>query len=579
MKTRLEADASYLSARPLSLQERTQIEIEGALLRKEEDVRGDFDAAFRQHPQVLVEMVSSMRRYGDVDMMRNLVFAAETLYGDKLRALPGGIEFWEDLKREVAPLPHPPALTPSDLRIQRLQAIEIFRETIVSYDILSEPASPTPVEGHSAAEPVPTSPAGPEPVPPSPTITEPVPAAPEPDEVAPDAPPPAAEALMPQPASPAGPEPSAAVPPAPVEPSAASQPGPPPDDQARRIENMMLRIKQQEEALKRDCDGLLSREQKLLSQERELEQKEKAILESEGRAGRRLAGSEEELARLRTREAELLAELARTREQHQRTAGDLELALRQAADGAASAEALKAREEALYGARQKADDERAGLKDLQERLKAEEDRLRDLARELDQRSAQYAETEARQARLELADRELAIRRTELDGRETALKGTERTLREQQVRLEEDRLRLEAEKLAPVNGPVPVATVPRAPAATLSPPPQQPPASVWEGGIISRQATLAAAPTPTMGPPDAGELARTVRSPAPLPEVAPAGERPIPPPEISPPEDEAPERQVLYKVKCPGCKNIIPVFTRERPLKIKCDACGKEGVLK
>jgi ribosomal protein S27E len=37
--------------------------------------------------------------------------------------------------------------------------------------------------------------------------------------------------------------------------------------------------------------------------------------------------------------------------------------------------------------------------------------------------------------------------------------------------------------------------------------------------------------------------------------------------------------VLYKVKCPGCRNVIPVYTRERPLKVRCDACGKEGVLK
>ena len=51
------------------------------------------------------------------------------------------------------------------------------------------------------------------------------------------------------------------------------------------------------------------------------------------------------------------------------------------------------------------------------------------------------------------------------------------------------------------------------------------------------------------------------------------------PDIPPPEGEAPDRKVLYRVKCPGCKNVIPVFTRERPLKIKCDACGKEGVLK
>ena len=203
MKTRLEADASYLSTRPLSLQERTQIEIEGELLRKEEGVRVDFDAAFRQHPQVLVEMVSAMRRYGDADMMRNLVFAAETLYGDKLRELPGGIEFWEDLKREVAPLPHPPALSPSDLRLQRLQAIEIFRETIVSYDMLSDSTRPALADVPSNPEAVLPSLAQPGTVP-----KTSAPAEHAPDEPGPEAKPPVAEALLPQPEPPAEPEPS-----------------------------------------------------------------------------------------------------------------------------------------------------------------------------------------------------------------------------------------------------------------------------------------------------------------------------------------------------------------------------------
>ncbi len=155
IKTRLESDASYLSTPALSLQQRAQMEIEGELIRKEEDVRLDFGKAFRQRPQVLVEMVSALRRYGDADILRNLVFAAETLYGDRLRELPGGIEFWEDLKREVAPLPHPPALTPADLRLQRLQAVEIFRETIVSYDMLSDSmaAPEAPQDAPDAAGP------------------------------------------------------------------------------------------------------------------------------------------------------------------------------------------------------------------------------------------------------------------------------------------------------------------------------------------------------------------------------------------------------------------------------------------
>jgi ribosomal protein S27E len=51
-----------------------------------------------------------------------------------------------------------------------------------------------------------------------------------------------------------------------------------------------------------------------------------------------------------------------------------------------------------------------------------------------------------------------------------------------------------------------------------------------------------------------------------------------PPAIPPPEHAETQRK-FYKVKCPGCKTIIVVTSQERPLKIKCANCGKEGVLK
>jgi len=528
MKTRLEADASYLSTRQLSLQERTQMEIEGELLRKEQDVRVDFDAAFRQRPQVLVEMVSALRRYGDVDVMRNLVFAAETLYGDKLRELPGGIEFWEDLKREVAPLPHPPALTPADLRIQRLQAIEIFREAIVSYDMLSDSAGSQPARGTEApvtgsssapvAGSVPTSPAPPGPEPETPAQADPAPAEPVREPPAP-----VTEAPPPQVGSSAEPDPAPAPPVAPVEPSATSPAGPPPDEQAPRLDQMARRMKQQEESLKNDCDALLAREQDLLALEKRLEEKEKQLRSSEEEAGKRLSGREEELSGLRKREAELAAELEAGRELHRKTAAELERALRQAADGAATADSLREREEALSRARLQVEEERAGLQKLQDELNAEEERLRNLGRELDQKSAIHAEAVAPQ---------------------------------------QEALALSLPLVPAVPAPEaaadsPVTAPPSAPADAPRTPQPPGPSPVSETSILGRLAILAASP----------------------PEARPANGKPAPMPDIPPPEGEAPDRKVLYRVKCPGCKNVIPVFTRERPLKIKCDACGKEGVLK
>jgi len=545
MKTRLESDASYLSTSQLSLQERVQREIEGELLRKEEDVRVDFDAAFRQRPQVLVEMVSALRRYGDADVMRNLVFAAETLYGDKLRELPGGIEFWEDLKREVAPLPHPPALTPSDLRIQRLQAIEIFREAIVSYDMISDTAAPAPAAPLSRPVPAVAGSAGPAipegpaaaPAAPGPEPGSAVPAGPAPAEPVPETPAPVTEAHPPQPAAPA----------IPVETPVPSPEGPPADEQARRLDQMAQRIRQQEEALKKDFDELLAREQRLLGLEKRLEEKERALLTSEEEAGKRMAGCAVEVESLRKREADLAEELAKTRELHQRTAGELEQAVKQAADAALAAGAVQELERALSSARQELEQEKSSRQKVQEGQRSDEERLREELREKQERLA--SEEHGQKARLEQAEREISARRTEISGREAALAEAERTLREQEKWLDEERRRMEEGRAA--------KQMPEAPAEMPSPPATAQQASISGGNILSRLASLAAKP----------------------PEARPAIDTPAQMPDIPAPEGETPEPRVLYKVKCPGCKNVIPVYTRERPLKIKCDACGKEGVLK
>lgn len=519
MKTRLEADASYLSTGPRSLQDRAQLEIEGELSRKEEGARLDFGTAFRRRPQVLVEMVSALRRYGNADILQNLVFAAETLYGDKLRELPGGIEFWEDLKREAAPSPRPPALTPADLRLQRLQAIEIFREAIVAYDMLAESAKAADAAGPPGAGPGPPAPA------------------------------------------PAGPEPPA---------PAGKAEAPAPDEPALRLDRMMQKVRAQEEALKRDSEELLQREQKLLVLEKRLEQKENELLASGEEAKKALAGHEEELARLREREAELASELERTRELERGTARKLE-------------------------------SERANLEKLREQMKAESEE-----------------------RAQLAERELAARRSELSNRESALAETEKALREQESRLEGGRRLLEAARAeaAPAQiatHPLPPPQPPSAPEATLPLPPPPPPPPPEAGppmllpsapdetapepstslplppppspsptapaGTPLAPSSPAAPATPSTSPapstlPESSILSRLASLAAsPHIESAPSGAEPVLPPEIPRPEAEEPERRPLYKVKCPGCKNIIPVYTRERPLQIKCDACGKEGVLK
>jgi ribosomal protein S27E len=36
---------------------------------------------------------------------------------------------------------------------------------------------------------------------------------------------------------------------------------------------------------------------------------------------------------------------------------------------------------------------------------------------------------------------------------------------------------------------------------------------------------------------------------------------------------------LLKIRCIGCRMLIPVFSTVRPLKVQCPSCGKVGILK
>jgi hypothetical protein len=72
-------------------------------------------------------------------------------------------------------------------------------------------------------------------------------------------------------------------------------------------------------------------------------------------------------------------------------------------------------------------------------------------------------------------------------------------------------------------------------------------------------------------------------PAPKPQGTPEPpERPIPveaEPEPRPPMAPGPEMQPVGKVRCSQCKTVIPLYSKKRPLEIKCTKCGKVGVLR
>jgi len=51
------------------------------------------------------------------------------------------------------------------------------------------------------------------------------------------------------------------------------------------------------------------------------------------------------------------------------------------------------------------------------------------------------------------------------------------------------------------------------------------------------------------------------------------------PEPRSPTAPGPEMTPVGKVRCSQCKTVIPLYSKKRPLEIKCTNCGKVGVLR
>jgi hypothetical protein len=51
------------------------------------------------------------------------------------------------------------------------------------------------------------------------------------------------------------------------------------------------------------------------------------------------------------------------------------------------------------------------------------------------------------------------------------------------------------------------------------------------------------------------------------------------PEPRSPTDAGPEMTPVGKVRCSQCKTVIPLYSKKRPIEIKCTNCGKVGVLR
>ena len=120
--------------------------------------------------------------------------------------------------------------------------------------------------------------------------------------------------------------------------------------------------------------------------------------------------------------------------------------------------------------------------------------------------------------------------------------------------------VEAREVPPVERVIPPTPIITAPPARKAPPPSVPPP---EAPFEPRYEVQAQEVAPQPMPARRGE---------PLWDVAPAA---VPKPSAAPVQPGTP----LKKIKCSACGNVIPIYSNDRPLRVTCPLCGRQGTLR
>jgi len=120
--------------------------------------------------------------------------------------------------------------------------------------------------------------------------------------------------------------------------------------------------------------------------------------------------------------------------------------------------------------------------------------------------------------------------------------------------------VEAREVPPVERAPPPTPIITAPPARKAPPPSVPPP---EAPFEPRYEVQAQEVAPPPMPARRGE---------PLWDVAPAQ---VPKPSVAPVQPGTP----LKKIKCSACGAVIPIYSSDRPLRVTCPMCGRQGTLR
>lgn len=107
-------------------------------------------------------------------------------------------------------------------------------------------------------------------------------------------------------------------------------------------------------------------------------------------------------------------------------------------------------------------------------------------------------------------------------------------------------------------------------------PQAPPARAPMGRQPPARAPPARAPPPAYEEPPPEEYYPPEEEvPQPEPEPEPEYAPPPPPARAPPPAAQKP----VAKIRCSACGEIIPIFTKNRPIRVTCSNCGRSGTLR
>jgi len=101
---------------------------------QDEDIRHGLMDVIQGSPEVLMSILENAVSMGDKALLRDVIDAAFILYSHKEADLPGGRDFWEKMRTNIASqVPQPAPAGTAETRARRRRAMDVFQKALFSY--------------------------------------------------------------------------------------------------------------------------------------------------------------------------------------------------------------------------------------------------------------------------------------------------------------------------------------------------------------------------------------------------------------------------------------------------------------